>query len=480
MESKLPKNWVVSTIAEISQKPQYGYTTKSTHNGKVRYLRTTDISRGKIDWNKVPFCEVPPENINKYKLSKDDIVVSRAGSIGLSYQLGNIPYETVFASYLIRFKPILVKSRYVKYYLLSPSFWDLISGASAGIAVQNINATKLSNFNINLPPLAEQERIVAKLDALFGSLEQVKTRMEKIPQLLKNFRQAILTQAVTGKLTEEWRKGKELEDIKLYLKSLKKLKDSKIEKKDNKSIVYEELESFNIPKEWKWVRLWDISYLVTSGSRGWSCYYSDEGANFVRSAEINNNVLRLDEAIKVNLPKKIEGKRSLIEKGNILTTVTGANVGKCAKVESKIPESYVSQSVALTKLVNEELTDYVHLSLLAPNSGGGMLKSMAYGLGRPVLSLPQIKSVLIPLPTAKEQTEIVKRVESLFAKADKIEERYNALKQQIDSLPQAILAKAFKGELVEQLLTDGNAADLLKEIQELKTATETTKKKKKK
>jgi type I restriction enzyme S subunit len=87
---------------------------------------------------------------------------------------------------------------------------------------------------------------------------------------------------------------------------------------------------------------------------------------------------------------------------------------------------------------------------------------------------------LVNVPSKEEQIEIVKRVENLFAKADTIEAAYQNLKQQIDTLPQAILAKAFKGELVEQLPTDGDAKDLLKEIAALRASLEKEKKSKKK
>ena len=89
------------------------------------------------------------------------------------------------------------------HYLLKSEKKAFIDKGKGG-AQPNISQTVIKAHEIKLPPLAEQQRIVAKLDALFGHLEQVKTRLANIPQLLKNFRQAILTQAVTGKLTEEW------------------------------------------------------------------------------------------------------------------------------------------------------------------------------------------------------------------------------------------------------------------------------------
>ncbi|MBA3355582.1 MAG: hypothetical protein H0U18_06505 [Pyrinomonadaceae bacterium] len=125
-----------------------------------------------------------------------------------------------------------------------------------------------------------------------------------------------------------------------------------------------------LPEGWQWCTVKELSHLVTSGSRDWSKFYSASGAYFVRSAEINDYTLRLSEAIHVALPKKVEGKRTLIEKGNILVTITGANVGKCAKVDGDIPEAYVSQSVALIKIAKEELAPFVYFAMRSPNVGG--------------------------------------------------------------------------------------------------------------
>ena len=98
------------------------------------------------------------------------------------------------------------------------------------------------------------------------------------------------------------------------------------------------------------------------------------------------------------------------------------------------------------------------------------IRKQAEGGNQPNLNLSKIKNWEINLPSNEEQTEIVKKVESLFAKVDKIENQYKILKAKTDSLPQAILAKAFKGELVAQLDTDGDAKELLAEIQKLKAA----------
>ena len=174
MENKLPVGWLEVTLGDICSHPQYGWTSKSSMTGTVRYLRTSDISKGSINWDEVPFCTDLPVNdseLAKFELKENDIVVSRAGSIGLSYIVDELPFKSIFASYLIRFKPILVLPKYVYYFLQTPQYWQQISDVAAGVAVQNVNATKLADMKLPLAPLAEQIRIVAALDEYMASFQ---------------------------------------------------------------------------------------------------------------------------------------------------------------------------------------------------------------------------------------------------------------------------------------------------------------------
>src|SRR5689334_25190089 len=100
--SGLPRSWFDAALGQICSKPQYGWTTRATRHGKVKYLRTTDISSGgKLNWEQVPFCEFEPEDIDRFRVSQDDILVSRAGSVGVSFRIDDAPQNAVFASYLI-------------------------------------------------------------------------------------------------------------------------------------------------------------------------------------------------------------------------------------------------------------------------------------------------------------------------------------------------------------------------------------------
>src|SRR5262249_5389775 len=132
----------------------------------------------------------------------------RAGSVGVSYRVTDVPCEAVFASYLIRFNPLDgVLPEYVSYYLRSDSYWQAISELSAGIAVPNVNASKLAQLEIPLPPLNEQRRIVAKLEKLLGKVNACQQRLESAQHILKRFRQAVLAAARSGRLTTDWREA---------------------------------------------------------------------------------------------------------------------------------------------------------------------------------------------------------------------------------------------------------------------------------
>lgn len=203
----LPAGWTLSTLGEISTKPQYGWTTKANHeSGKVKLLRTTDITSGKINWTTVPYCTKEPDDLEKYLLKPGDIVISRAGSVGVSYLLTDAA-NAVFASYLIRFRPNEpLNKKYVYYYLKSPDYWKTIGKSTLGIAVPNINATKLSKVKIPIAPVEEQNRIVAEIEKQFSRLDEAVDNLKRVKANLKRYKASVLKAAVEGKLTEEWRK----------------------------------------------------------------------------------------------------------------------------------------------------------------------------------------------------------------------------------------------------------------------------------
>ena len=124
----LPKKWVWTQIGTICTPTQYGWTTQASTFGEIHLLRTTDITSGNINWDTVPYCYEVPTDLEKYLITDGDIVISRAGSVGESHLIKN-PKKSVFASYLIRFKPMINRD-YFALFLKSPYYWSVISDES--------------------------------------------------------------------------------------------------------------------------------------------------------------------------------------------------------------------------------------------------------------------------------------------------------------------------------------------------------------
>ena len=169
----IPDNWRWIRLGDVSKDIRYGYTASAQETGNSKLVRITDIQNGRVDWNTVPFCDVPDNKIKALQLLKDDILIARTGgTIGKSYKIKDIPTTAVFASYLIRIRFLLIgKENYTKYVMQSPLYWSFISKKQSGTGQPNVNATKLSEFIFPLPPLSEQSRIATKIANLFTLLQ---------------------------------------------------------------------------------------------------------------------------------------------------------------------------------------------------------------------------------------------------------------------------------------------------------------------
>lgn len=225
------------------------------------------------------------------------------------------------------------------------------------------------------------------------------------------------------------------------------------------------MEEKNLPKEWIDCDLNELLDYVTSGSRDWSQYYSDKGVNFIRTQDINQNRLDLSSVAKVTLPEKVEGKRTLVLENDILITITGANVGKCARVDISPPESYVSQSVALVRLVNPSMSAFIQRQIIAPVGDQTALQKAAYGMGRPVLNLNNIRDFKVKLPPLAEQEVIAEKLDNLLAQVDNTKSRLERIPEILKSFRQSVLAAAVSGKLTEDWIGNESTLDDIAEFQ---------------
>jgi type I restriction enzyme S subunit len=449
----LPEGWEWKTLGEICEKPQYGWTTSANFKKKgFKLLRTTDISSGIINWDSVPFCEDEPDEPQKYLLHKGDILVARAGSVGISIEIEDRP-KAIFGSYLIRFRPKPpLSSRIISLYLKSPYYWGAIADNTAGIAIPNVNATKLSALQIPLPPTDQQETFVKKVEHFLEQVSKTKQSLAQIPPILKKFRQSVLAKAFSGELTKEWREQqKSLEPASKLLERIREERRKKLGKryKEPEPIATSDLPE--LPEGWEWVSLEMMADIIMGQSPPSSTYNKDgKGLPFFQGkAEFGDFYPTPVKWCKS--PKKIA------EEGDILISIR-APVGPTNLAGQKC---CIGRGLGVIRPLVEMPSKLILYYLRYIED---KLSKEGQGSTFTAISRDDLVCIRFPLPPLREQYYVVKKTEEFFDQADTIEKSVKIAQAHCEKLTQSILAKAFRGELVEQDPNDEPAEMLLKRI----------------
>lgn len=172
----IPESWKWVRWGALSESIQYGFNAPAKEKGRIRMVRISDIQDGNVLWDTVPFCDIAENNIETYLLGKNDILFARTGgTVGKSFLVKEVPYESVYAGYLIRTRySSLLCPEYMKHFMESQLYWEQLRNGTIATAQPNCNGQTLSKMILPLPPLAEQKRIVAKLEQLLPLCERLK------------------------------------------------------------------------------------------------------------------------------------------------------------------------------------------------------------------------------------------------------------------------------------------------------------------
>ncbi len=475
-EQELPDGWEWTTLGEICSKPQYGWTTKAdAKQGAIKLLRTTDITSSSINWDAVPYCTEIPDNLDAYKLVEGDIVISRAGSVGFSYLLALVPSTTVFASYLIRFRPDQeIEARYIAYYLQTSTYWDFIQEQSSGIALANVNARKLEMLEIPLAPLPEQHRIVSVLEEQFTRLDAAIASLQQDKARLKQARASVLKAAVDGTLTEAWRAThpnveptEELLERILLERREKWEADLRAKGRDSEKTKYLEPVQPNLdnlpelPEGWFWTSIGQCFevHIGSTPRRNEPAYWNGD-IPWASSSEIQ--FCRIKDTKEYITQAGLENSSvQLNPVGSVLLGMIGEGRtrGQVAILDIKACNSQNSAAIWVpqTTVVPEFIYYWLWSQYEITRRGGS-------GNSQPALNKYRVEQIKFPLPPLSEQQQIVAEVEarlSVIAQAETVVE--TSLKR-AERTRQSILQKAFSGQLVPQDPNDEPASVLLERI----------------
>ena len=173
---EIPEGWMWVRWGDLSESIQYGYNAPAQSAGRIQMVRISDIQNGKVLWESVPFCDIQENEIPNYLLKKNDILFARTGgTVGKSYLVKDVPGEAIYAGYLIRTRySEYLCPEYMKYFMESSLYWSQLKNGTIATAQPNCNGKTLSKMVLPLPPIAEQKRIVEKLEELLAMCERLK------------------------------------------------------------------------------------------------------------------------------------------------------------------------------------------------------------------------------------------------------------------------------------------------------------------
>lgn len=319
-----------------------------------------------------------------------------------------------------------IVEKYFLFFLLKREIANLIGTEHLhGSTMKHINRGPFLSHEVALPPLNEQRRIVDKLDRIGDRQRSARNELSHIPKLIARYKQAVLAAACSGKLTEDFRLSNSLSISSISLS--------------------------------------EVCNSISDGDHQ-APPRSETGIPFITISAINDGSLSLNKATRF-VPKSYFESLSKIRKpeiDDILFTVTGS-IGIPVIVDTDEPFVFQRHIAILKANKNIILAKYL-LYALGSDQIQKQALNVATGTAQLTIPLGGLRNFQIQLPSLEEQKEIVRRVEKMFAKIDKMEEEYQKAAKLCDRLEQATLAKAFRGELVPQDPNDEPASVLLEQV----------------
>jgi type I restriction enzyme S subunit len=335
-----------------------------------------------------------------------------------------------------------MNSEFLRTYFCSQEFREILCEDLTGVggSLTRAQPKRVAKFRVPLAPLAEQKRIADKLEAVLGRVDACRARLDRVPDLLKRFRQSVLAAATSGQLTEDWR-----------------------EPSRGKHVVNDLPEGFpDIDALWHWQRLEDLCDHVVDCPHS-TPSWTETGRLCVRTTNFRPGRLDLSQRQYVSdetFQARIE--RLKPEPGDILYSREGGILG----IACMIPPG-VDLCLGQRMMLFRTSTRYESALLMHWLNSPFVLqrvRELTGGSASPHLNVRDIRALPVPVPPLAEQAEIVRRVEALFALADRIEARLATAQRLVERLTPATLSKAFRGDLVPQDPNDEPASKLLEHL----------------
>jgi type I restriction enzyme S subunit len=421
----LPEGWVDVALTELGEWGSGGTPSKSERSyyegGTIPWLVIGDLNDADVKSSETRITKLGLDNSSAKLLPVDTLLIAMYGSIG-KLGITKIECATNQAIAFCRPDSLLVELKYL-FYSLKNEKAALISRGQGG-AQQNISQGILRAHKVPLAPRLEQVRIADKLDALLARVDAARERLDSVPALLKRFRRSVLAAATSGELTEEWH-GK-------------------------------------VDASWERVALADVAADFSYGSAAKSSKKGE--VPVLRMGNIQRGLLDWGDLVFTSDTAEIAKYRLSI--GDVLFNRTNSPelVGKTAVFRCEREAIYAGYLIRV-RCSEKLLPDFLGFCLNGPIGLHWRWEVKTDGVSQSNINATKLAAFKFELPPIEEQREIVRRVDALFALADRVQAQYEAARARVDKLTSSLLAKAFRGELVPQDPNDEPASLLLERLQ---------------
>lgn len=428
MTNKLPLNWCECKLEDLGLFfGGYAFKSSNYSSNGARVVRITNVQKGYFEDESPKFHSIQ-ESLNDFLLQNDDILISLTGNVGRVCKIEQ-KYLPAYLNQRVEAFRIGDKicSKFVYYFMQQQDFEKKCIENSKGVAQKNMSPEYIKKYLILLPPLAEQERIVAKIEALFQDIDEGVERLKSAQAQIKQYRQSVLKSA--------------------------------FEQCKHKGTIN------------------DIAQLTKIGPFGSLLHKSDyvkNGIPLVNPSHIKNLTILPNKDICV-LPSKLKQLQSYVLKKYDIVIGRRGEMGRCAVVDEQ-QEGWLCGTGSMFLRLKKENYPYFYALYIASQQCIQYLERNAMGTTMKNLNEKIIKKVPIPLPTLSEQQRIVAEIEKRFVVADELEKAVNEGLEKADKLKQSILKKAFEGKLAPQNPNDEPASVLLNRIKKEQKPTKGKKK----
>jgi len=394
---RVPEDWDVTKVGAYCQKPEYGFTESAIADEiGPKFLRITDITENGVNWDTVPYCRCPQDIFPKYELKENDILFARIGATtGKSYIAKNPP-QAVFASYLIRLRPLndLVPD-FLYYFFNSDGYWDQVNANKNNNLKGGVNSSTLADIRFPLPPKKEQQKIAAVLYKIQKAIEIQESIIEKTRELKKSTLHYVFTHGLLGE----------------------KLKETEIGP---------------IPESWDLGTIEDLCLLRNESCNPITC----DSRVYVGLEHIESGKFLLRSH---GSPKEVRSTKNKFNQYDILYGKLRPYLDKVVVAEV---DGICSTDIIVLKLKGN--TDaFFLIGLLHSDRFIQYANQTTRGVNHPRTSWTSLKDFTAPIPNSKEQKEVA----HVFQTIEKKIENHTAKKTALQDLFKTMLNKLMTGEI---------------------------------